>query len=528
MIKLRVVRAVCPLFLVTAASAQWTPDPTENTPVVVRPGDQTVVKAATVSDGSSWTGWFDFGAPGVQLRVQRLDPAGQPVFDAGGLIVSDHPQGTSVVDWDLRTDDAGNCLVTFVDIRNGPDNDVQAYLIGPDGSFLWGQDGVTVSDNADFEADPRIARLSGGDYAVVWPRMDGDRGLVYQRISPDGAKAFPGDGVVIAGFGSASPAFVEILPTDDNGFIASWVRDIASFMSPRHVHAQKFDSEGQPQWGAGPVVVSDATSVPIAHQPRLISDGAGGAVIAWHDVRNGDFDCFVQRLDADGAAVFTPGGVAASTEFGRQQLDPAVALAPSGDPMVFFRNMDGAQNFQGVNVQRFDRDTGARMLGEAGVEVVGFDARFKGPARAVSHAQGAAAVFDHQVSGPAGVLELLIVDESGVLVTGSPVTVSDSAGAKGRLNLRRWDDGRMLAVWSDSRNGTEDIYAQSVNADGSLGGAPCAADFNADGSVDVFDLLDFIDAYAAAGSDADLAAPFGEIDLFDLLAFIDLYGAGCP
>ena len=144
--------------------------------------------------------------------------------------------------------------------------------------------------------------------------------------------------------------------------------------------------------------------------------------------------------------MFTPGGVAASTEFGRQQLDPAVALAPSGDPMVFFRNMDGAQNFQGVNVQRFDRDTGARMLGEAGVEVVGFDARFKGPARAVSHAQGAAAVFDHQVSGPAGVLELLIVDESGSLTSGCELPFSALSEIRSSCELSRLRAGRAASL----------------------------------------------------------------------------------
>ncbi len=48
------------------------------------------------------------------------------------------------------------------------------------------------------------------------------------------------------------------------------------------------------------------------------------------------------------------------------------------------------------------------------------------------------------------------------------------------------------------------------------------------GVVDVFDLLAFVDAYAAGSPAADLAPPTGRIDLFDLLAFLDLYAAGCP
>lgn len=59
-------------------------------------------------------------------------------------------------------------------------------------------------------------------------------------------------------------------------------------------------------------------------------------------------------------------------------------------------------------------------------------------------------------------------------------------------------------------------------------GAPCPADFDASGLVDVFDLLGFVDAYLAGDPGADLAAPFGTVDFFDLLAFLDAYAVGCP
>jgi hypothetical protein len=514
------------------AHAQWTDDPAANTPVVVNSGDQTVVKAAVAPDGSSWTGWFDFTPAGVQLRVQRLDAAGNPTFAPEGLTVSANPQGTSVVDWDLRTDDAGNCVLAFVDIRAGGDNDVYAYLISPAGDFLWGPDGVTVSDNADFEADPRVTPLSGGDYAVVWPRFQTNPGLVMQRIAPDGAKAFAGDGVLISAIGTEAPAFVEIIPTEDNGLIASWVRNTAPFMSPRHVRAGKFDADGAPQWGgaAGQVVVMDATVVPIAHRPRLIGDHAGGAFVAWHDTRDGDFDSYLQRIDASGSIVFAPNGVAASSEFGRQQLDPAIAVAPSGDVMMFFRNLDGAQANQSLNAQRFDAVTGARELGDAGVELLAFDAQFKGPPKAVPHAEGAAALLDRQpnLGSSEGVLEMLITAEDGSLINGSPIAVSTAPSGKGRLNLVRDPDGRMIAAWSDTRNGGEDIYAQIVNADGTLGDAACDADIDGNGVLNFFDISGYLALYAAQDPGADLAAPFGQFNFFDISAYLALYNAGCP
>ncbi|MBZ0172954.1 MAG: hypothetical protein K8E66_11275, partial [Phycisphaerales bacterium] len=132
----------CIVLATGVASAQWTDDPTANTPVVVQPNSQDVARLAVAPDGSSWIGWYAFEPGGITVRVQRLDPGGNPTFPAEGLLVSDNPQNTFVVGWDVSADAAGNGLVTFVDIRAGGDNDVYAYLIAPDGTFLWGPDGV--------------------------------------------------------------------------------------------------------------------------------------------------------------------------------------------------------------------------------------------------------------------------------------------------------------------------------------------------------------------------------------------------
>ncbi|MCC5823676.1 MAG: hypothetical protein LAT64_10915 [Phycisphaerales bacterium] len=517
------------LLVVGGAQAQWTDDPGLNTPVVVKAGDQTVVKTGVGPDGSSWTGWFDFAPGGIQVRVQRLDADGNQTFDPEGLLVSANPQNTSTVDWDLRVDDDGNCMLAFTDIRAGSDLDVYAYLIAPDGQMLWGADGVTVSDNDAFEADPRIIRLAGGDYAVVWPRFQTNPGLVMQRISPAGVKAFAGDGVMLSAVGTEAPAFVEIEPTSDGGFIAAWIRNTATFMSPRHVWAQKFDADGAAQWGTSPIVVSDATSVPIAHRPRVINDGSDGAVIAWHDTRTGSFNAFVQRISPGGSVLFAANGQPASDEAGRQQLDPAIAMAPSGDIMMIFRNLDGAQSQQSMNAQRFGGATGARMLGNNGVALTPFDGQFKGPPRAVAHADGIAGVFDRQptLGNTAGVLEMYIVDEAGDALGGGPITVSGVLSNKGRLNLNRWADGRMLATWSDRRNGPEDIYAQAVNPDGTLGAGGCPADLTGDGQLNFFDVAAYLDLYNAGDPAADWNGD-GLINFFDLAAYLDDFNAGCP
>ncbi len=516
---------------VGTASAQWTDDPMLNTSVVQSPLDQTVIKLGVGADGASWIGWFDFQPGGIEVRVQRLGSDGSPTLAPAGLLVSDHPQNTFVVDWDLRVDSSGNCMLAFVDIRMGGDFDVYAYLIAPDGTMLWGADGVTVSDNADFEADPRIIQNSDGDYLVVWPRFDSAAGLYMQRISPAGAIGLAPGGVRIVGDGSASPAFVQIEPTFEGDFVASWVRDTTTFFSDRFVDAQRFGSDGAERWAAGGVTVSDATVVPIAHRPQLL-EMSGGAVIAWHDTRDGDFDCYVQRLDAAGVNVWPANGVQISTEAGRQQLAPAVAIAPGGDAMVFYRNMDGAQNFQSINVQRIDVG-GARALGANGVALTPFDTQFKSPPRAASVGGGVAGIVDRQpvLGNTDGVLEMMRVDTSGALLDASIIGVSTAVSSKGRLSLASSGDGSLISAWTDDRAGNRDVFAQRINADGSLGGAggcneaDLAEPF---GSLDFSDVVAFLTAFGAMDPAADLAPPMGVFDFSDVVAFLGAFGAGCP
>ncbi len=54
----------------------------------------------------------------------------------------------------------------------------------------------------------------------------------------------------------------------------------------------------------------------------------------------------------------------------------------------------------------------------------------------------------------------------------------------------------------------------------------CRADFNADGTVDFFDYLDFVDAFSSGLPTADFNAD-SIVDFFDYLDFVDAFSVGC-
>ncbi|MCE7968405.1 MAG: hypothetical protein DYG94_06630 [Leptolyngbya sp. PLA3] len=58
-------------------------------------------------------------------------------------------------------------------------------------------------------------------------------------------------------------------------------------------------------------------------------------------------------------------------------------------------------------------------------------------------------------------------------------------------------------------------------------GAACAADRNGDGTLDFFDVQDFLNDFAAQDASADINLD-GQWNFFDAQAYLGLFAAGCP
>jgi hypothetical protein len=67
----------------------------------------------------------------------------------------------------------------------------------------------------------------------------------------------------------------------------------------------------------------------------LISDGEGGAIIAWADHRNGTDDIFVQKINADGSLAWTPDGVPVAVQPGGQVRPQLVSDGYGGAIIVW-------------------------------------------------------------------------------------------------------------------------------------------------------------------------------------------------
>ncbi|UCF93495.1 MAG: hypothetical protein JSW39_04850 [Desulfobacterales bacterium] len=105
--------------------------------------------------------------------------------------------------------------------------------------------------------------------------------------------------------------YPEITGDGAGGAIIAW-SDLRS--GDDDTYAQRVDGNGNVLWTADGVAISSAEDD--QYPRKIVSDG--GAIIAWLDWRNGNDDIYAQRVDADGNVLWTTDGVAICTAEGRQ------------------------------------------------------------------------------------------------------------------------------------------------------------------------------------------------------------------
>ncbi|MBP9079671.1 MAG: T9SS type A sorting domain-containing protein [Flavobacteriales bacterium] len=450
------------LSLASTVQAQWTSDVSVNTTVrAVTSGEAAVPLTTEGPDGSTYVCWFENGSGEYQLRMQRLDAGGNRLWDIAGLVVSDHPQNSAIFRYDLQSDGDGKAIVAFQDERTGV-LDIVAYKIAPDGTFIWGPDGVELPTTGSTGLSPRVAALENGNTVVTWS-TDHDPGRVaYQLITPNGSLLLPEAATLSASTRLSRPVPIA---TDDGGFILQYALEGSSFLAPATMKAQRFNAAGTAVW-ADPVTVSSKT-ISGFFFPQPVSDEEDGLYVAFNtgNPDNASYtDVYVQRVRANGT-LWSAEGTRLDNSATTQKFTAGkglVLMENDGQDglMVPMQVTDGSQGQSGVAVQRVDT-AGVRQLGNGAVTVIPVSAQYVQPWDIAATHDGA--VIAHQ-SGAFGQVHLAAtrVDLSGATVwVPAQMDLCTANSNKDDLQLTEEEDGQVVAVWKDDRS-PEGIYAQHI------------------------------------------------------------------
>lgn len=457
--------------LTGSALAQWPADPAVNIPLGDGDGEQVVPHIAIHSDNSCYTGWYDTKSGNYDVALQLVSADGTEQWPHGGIIISGHPQNSWVMDWALITDSDGNAIVAFADIRGGNSN-IHAYKIAPDGTFLWGADGIDITSNNDGKGPPSLVETNDGEIIVAWyasPTM-GAPAIRIQRLTADGTMLYGPNGAVASEGADSMPSGQNMVPCGDDGFILAYV-PVYSFMANRQIKTQRFDADGQPVWANYLMIMDDGT-VPMGHYFEMSDDGNDGAFFSWTVTLGLGFTVRAQHVDADGNESFVHNGQLVSSETSYMQISPGMSHNPTtGHLTVLYIQMDGNQTQKGVFGQRIS-PTGDLLWGSTGREILPVDTSNEGFVRALDTGDGVIGLCfqaPQNAYGQDQVIGFKINNFGDFAWDPTTAGVSTTPSSKDDLIAVVGTDGSARAIWGDQRNGGYDIYGQNLNGDGSLG-----------------------------------------------------------
>ena len=455
---------------------QWSQDPASPTPIAMFNAEQVIPKVAITPDGKTYICRFDNSGGGYHVYLQGFTPSGLPLWDQpAGILVSANPSMSWLTDYDMDTDQNGNAVIVWQDIRNAGVNNVYIYKVNPQGQLLWFPDGIALSYDTNTEISnmsPRVFNSVDNSAYVTWQRMQSTTGIKLHRISAVGQKLWGEEGVSFSP-ASGSYTWPQIIQADGDNILLKYYYDSGPFWAPtRHLYVAKFNPDGQLQWNTA---LSTAGGISAWQQILSFeSDGQGGGIIAWYDDRdsNNINDIYIQRVDAAGNVTMGQNGTLISLSGSTHQFYPKLSVDPLNQRIfAFWKETDASQNSSGVYRQLLDY-SGNRLWSDNGEVIQAISSYPASPVAAYQTAWGAVCVYELSTqpsSDMALTLKAICLRANGNSVW-DPQTVDIALNPSSKFHYdygKNRDDWAVLAWEQGSSN--MDIYAMRLNRDGSLG-----------------------------------------------------------
>lgn len=300
-----------------------------------------------------------------------------------------------------------------------------ALSLGPAPAHaVWATNGNPASTAVENQSLPQSVSDGAGGIIVVWqdfrndppdpaalpvPDLSDSADVYVQRLDASGNPMWTADGVALCTDAAAQQSPV-ICSDGAGGAIIAW-QEVRASATNYDIYVQGVTSGGTPKWTANGVLLCGATGAQVLEV--IAPDDAGGAIVAWRDSRGASADVYARRISSLGIPLWTADGVPVCTAAG-QQNDVRITPDQQGGAYLAWRD---------------PRDAGT------GNDIY---------AQAIAAADGA---------------PRWAVDGVAVCIAAGSQILPTIAG-----------DGRygLLVTWQDSRNGAtgNDIYAQRIRPDG--------------------------------------------------------------
>ena len=322
----------------------------------------------------------------------------------------------------------------------------------------WQANGNPVCTYLSEQKNPKLCSDGQGGAIIAWEdyRADIFIDIYAQKMSSTGTPQWTSNGTLICN-ATNEQANIQLCSDGAGGAILVWqdYRD-----SNADIYAQRVDSQGTTLWTFNGVPIVNLSET--QENPRLCSDGAGGAIIVWCDKRSGQEDVYAQRITSNGHLEWTIDGIPICIKAGRQDLPEIISDGTGGAIMCWADN----RSIYDIYAQRVD-DTGVCQWGANGT-VICNATNYQDSAKLCSDgAHGAIIVWMDYRNGNDNIYAQRITSAGAVQWTGNGTAICNDIFVMAP-QICSVNSGGAIIAWHDYRGPDWDIYAQYVTQSGQV------------------------------------------------------------
>jgi hypothetical protein len=446
-----------------SSRAQWQ---LNGTPLSAAASNQEYPTIVSDGAGGAIVTWQDNRSGNYDIYVQRVNAFGVPQWTANGVILCTDGFPAQVFPT-IVSDGAGGAIVTWSDNRPITDSDIYAQRVSASGVTQWTANGVALC-TATFtnQLSPMIVSDGAGGAIVSWIDLrNGNNDIFAQRVNASGVTQWTFNGVALC-TAANSQDFQGIVSDGAAGAIVTWqdLRGGATY----DIYAQRVSAAGIPQWAANGIALCTAANSQM--DPTIVTDGAGGAVVAWNDSRAPSYDVYAQRVSAAGVPQWTANGVGLSTNASGQN-NPTIASDGAGGAIVTWHDYR-----TGVESDIYAQRVSASGVPQWTLEGVALCTAtgYQFNAKIVADDTGGAIVEWHDERSGNSDIYAQRVNASGLpqWVTNGVAVHTATHDLQIFPTIVADGVGGAIVTWNDLRSATTDVYAQRVEADFGTWGHP--------------------------------------------------------
>ena len=416
--------------------------------------------------GGAIVTWCDYRSGSKkELYVQRINSSGNVIWDDNGTAICTENNYESLdMDPQICSDGTGGAIITWVDDRNADgDTDIYAQRVNASGDVQWTINGKAFCTAVYSQLSPQICSDGAGGAIITWEdyRVSGVFKNIYaQRINPNGVRLWKnnGESICMATNGQAEP---QIISDGAGGAIITW-EDYRTG-SGSNIYAQLINSTGDVQWTTDGVAICTASGSQ-AH-PELCSDGAGGAIITWHDDRGSDLDIYSQKVNSSGDIQWTTNGEAVCTAT-NSQLWPQICIDGAEGAIITWQDRRAGSGNDNIYAQQLN-STGDVQWNVNGIAICTASGIQSSPQICSDGISGAIITWYDYRGTDIDIYAQRINSTGEIQWTTNGNVICGANGSQERPQICSDRAGGAIITWWDYRagGGNIDVYAQRIKND---------------------------------------------------------------